>query len=159
MIKNPRGRKNRIRRELLRAGGGTSATNSLDILPAEEARTILGDASLAADEEPLLACFRDPSEWYLITTQRLIWKQGHVLKSLAWEDVHGVQQGPSVVKALVEGKVGKNSVEELEIFDAEDVRYVLRLEPGDGYYLMWSSIVALCSGFLHEPEFPVFDET
>jgi len=101
----------------------------------------------------LLASFQSTESWCLLTTEQLLWCQDGCVGALAWPDVQGVEQPPAITAGIIRGEVDKRTVENLEVFDSEDRKYTLRIEPGSAYYLIWSALVAL--GNLTRPPDPI----
>lgn len=151
MITNPAVRVRRIWKLLERSGGGTQRTNTLSSFSPAVVSELSTAAVLAGAEEGLLAFYQGSSRWLLLTTERLVWKQGEKQAQLDWAEIHGVQQPPGLSAQLIRGELSEEAIEELEVFDCKGGRHLLRLEPGKGYYLVWSAITAFCD-FVRPPE-------
>ena len=59
-----------------RRGGATRCTAAFQDFPEDQRRQILSTAQLLADEVPVLLSQRDDHSWTLVTTQRVLWKNG-----------------------------------------------------------------------------------
>jgi hypothetical protein len=65
-----------------RRGGATRVTADFRSFPADQQQQILAAAQLAPQELPVLMSQRDDHSWTLITTQRVVWKNGLAVDSL-----------------------------------------------------------------------------
>lgn len=153
MITKPTVRKRRIRKLIDRSGGGTESTNHPDDLKNSLGDEIANRFDSLPGEELLLASYRSDRNWCVVTTERLVWSTNGQAASRPWIEIHGVQQPPNTTAQVIRGEVDKQSVEELEVFDADGRKHVLRVEPGPGHALIWSAVTALCN-LQREPELP-----
>lgn len=151
MITNPDVRARRIRKLIEQFGGGTPKTNALSALSPAIVAELRTHVAFGERETGLLAFYGGPGQWLLLTSGRLIWKQGGQQFELGWEDVQGVQQPPKISARVIRGELAVETVEDLEIFDSRGKRHLLHLERGEGYNLVWSAITAL-SNYLRPPD-------
>jgi hypothetical protein len=141
MIIKPNVQKLRVRKWLDDIDGGTPTINTLDKIAKPIAHAITTRAMLRHDEEPLIVSGRDSTDWCLLTTARLIWSQDEVIRSLPWRDISGAQQPPEQTAKIIRGEMEKDQISDLELFDASNQRYLLRLNSGSAYYIVWSAIL------------------
>lgn len=144
MITKPKIQKLRVSKWLDNINGGTPTINRLDKIAEPIAHAITMRAMLDPDEEPLMASGRNDTEWCLLTTARLIWSQDEMIRSLPWRDISGAQQPPEQSAKIIRGEMEKDEISDLELFDASSQKYLLRLNPGSAYYIVWSAILAFC---------------
>lgn len=145
MITKTETRVRRLEKLIDRFGGGTLKTSALSAQPPSVVAELSTSSALQEGETGLLAFYGGPDHWLLLTSERLIWKEGVQVFELGWVEVHGVQQAPELSAKVIRGEVPAETVEDLEVFDSRGGRHVLRLEPGRGYNLIWSAITALCN--------------
>lgn len=146
MITDPRIRKRRIDKLISRFGGGTSQTSSWPQLK-EAARAVISEAMLfPPQEEPLVAFFSSVSCWCVATTERFAWHDGREIMSLAWHDLADASLTEQEWNEVSHGRTSKDALDALTLRTTDGHHYKLFLEPGDGFSLMWSVLVALSSG-------------
>jgi hypothetical protein len=114
---------------------------------------ILRKAGLGPEEESLLVNYQGKHRWCLLTSQRLIWVEQSLLKSLLWKDITLAQQPPMKAAQIIREELAKDDITELEVFDREDHKYSIELEAGKPYYIVWSAILAFCN--LSRPPDPI----
>jgi hypothetical protein len=141
VISNPRVRKRRIETLLRRNSGGTLATNAPDRLPAHVIAG-LQEAGLEPAEEILLASYLSAADWCLLTSERLIWREGERSHGLAWPEIVRTDAG-GAWDLVSTGQRSKDTLEELFVTSVSGARYRVHLEKGKGFFLVWSGIVAL----------------
>jgi hypothetical protein len=73
-----------------RRGGATRATANFQSFPADQREQILSSAQLPAQELPVLLSLRDDHSWTLITTQRVVWKNGLSVDSLKGSQIEAM---------------------------------------------------------------------
>jgi len=155
MTTKPTVRKRRIEKLLARSGGGTKWTNRLDELPHSARNEIRSRIELGDKEEFILSSYSGKGEWCALTTERLIWLTSGHLDGRPWEEVYGIQIPPGMVKAVVLEEAEKHSLENLEVFDQNEQRYIIRPESGKGYFIVLDAIASLCSS-RRKPDWPEF---
>lgn len=142
MITKPKVQKIRVQKWLGAVPGGLPTTATLDKFEEQTATEILRKAGLRDGEEALLVNYQGSSGWTLLTTQRLVWFHQGVVSSLRWEEVTLAQQPPEKAAQIIREELSKDDITELEIFDASERKYTIKIEAGEPYYIIWSAILA-----------------
>lgn len=137
--------------KLLGYGGGTATTNTPPRIANDISGKLIERANLEDGDEALLITYRSDSEWFLLTSKRMIWLQDEELHRLAWHEIVGAQQPPTQSARIIKGELRSDEVPDLEIFEASGRKHILHLEPGDAYYIVWSSILYLCN-YIRRPD-------
>jgi hypothetical protein len=143
MIKKPQVREQRVRRLLSQMGPMAAISRSLDELDRPVSEVLTRDLRLDPAERIMVIAGATETGWCVLTTERLVWSASGEVRSLGWSEVAGVQQPPDLSARIIRGEVPKESAEELEVFDACDGKYTLKLPPGPSYYFVWSTIAAI----------------
>jgi hypothetical protein len=151
MITKIKVQKRKLDKLLESYAGGTATTNKPSNLSREISGEVIGSSSPDSDEEALLVSFRTSAEWCLLTSKRLVWFQENRLYSLPWMAVVCAQQPPAQSAKVIKGELRGDQVTDLEIYDSAERKYVLRLEPGSSYYIVWSAILDFCN-YIRQPD-------
>jgi hypothetical protein len=80
-----------------RRGGATRNTAAFQDFPEDQRQQILSSAQLAADEVPVLLSSRDDHSWTLVTTQRVLWKNGLSVDSLKGGQIEAIVSPSTLV--------------------------------------------------------------
>jgi hypothetical protein len=155
MITNPKVQKIRIKKWMADIGGKASTISALDRIAGPIADEVLERAAIASGEEPLLINYENSDAWCLLTTKRLVWRQDEAQHALPWVGIIGAQPPPGQSAAIIRGTLPKNQITDLEIFDESGRRYLLRLTPGEAYYVIWSAILAFCNYSIMPSPIPI----
>lgn len=143
MITDPKVRRRRILKLIDNHGGGTRLTNAPKKLSSDVRDALLSHVSMSQLEDCLLACYLDIEHWCLVLSDRLLWQRGETQRQLRWSEVRGAEMPQRNWDEVIQNEKRKDSVEELIVVDQEGARYPLQLEKGEGYFLIWSAIIAL----------------
>lgn len=73
-----------------RRGGPTRQTAAFSAFPQEQQRQILALAHLTAQESPILLSCRDEHAWLLLTTRRIVWKNGLAVDALRGAEIETI---------------------------------------------------------------------
>lgn len=115
-----------------RASGRSSGL--FEELPESDRALMTRLAELDAQEQPIVACFCDQDRWVLLTSKRLVRKEGPELQSTASTDIVSVTPPPH---HLFEAGT-KRAMSKLLIGTADGATFDLHLEPGPPYFAFWN---------------------
>lgn len=73
-----------------RRGGPTRGTADFRTFPADQQQHVRQAAKLAPEEMPVLLSWRDDHSWTLITTQRVLWKNGLAVEGLKGSEIEAI---------------------------------------------------------------------
>jgi hypothetical protein len=119
-----------------RKGGPGPNTLPFDGFPTHIQHHLMSQSSLLAGEEPVLASFRDPSEWVLVTTQRLVWSSKAGVMRIALLAIEDVTVD---LKANAEmGARTKKDLSQLIVKTAGRETHRLTIEPGPSFFAVWN---------------------
>lgn len=124
----------RLLRVFSKTGGEGAWTRPFDNLPVEARAYLLERAALAAEELPVLAFFRSPEHWVLVSTERILLGQAHGLRSIPWGDLENATMDTAHLRAA--GSKLSVSGLRLQLRDAGDIE--IEIEPGRAYSGLWN---------------------
>ncbi len=131
-------------------GGGGEKTRLFADLSASTQADLTRMAGFAPEEEPAIACFGDPSEWLVVTTRRLIWRQEESRGAIDLAELDRVDRdirsamarrlsAPESTAASV-----KALIDRLQIRARDGRGATLTLEPGRAFVTLSGVLVSLC---------------
>ncbi|AFE07746.1 hypothetical protein COCOR_07797 [Corallococcus coralloides DSM 2259] len=129
----------RLLRVFSQTGGEGQWTRPFDNLPVETRAYLLERAALAADELPVLAFFRGPEQWVLVSTERILLSQEHGFRSIPWRDLENATTDTAHVQAA--GSKLSLSRLRLQLRDAADLE--VDVEPGPPFFGLWNVLKTL----------------
>jgi hypothetical protein len=121
-----------------RKGGIGSYTLPFEQFEESVQHQLILCSPLLEGEEPVIACFRDISEWVLITTKRLIWSTLGELTSIYNTEIVDV-----TTDLLGDARTGartKKDLCHLIIKTSMGERHTIILEPGPPFFAIWNVI-------------------
>jgi hypothetical protein len=130
----------RIRGTFLAWGGEADRTRTIEAFPPSVRSFLLAEAGLEGDERPAVAYYRDPSEWSLLTTRRLVWSVAGDRAALAYREIRNVVT--SIDYCWVEG-LGVRAVPVLDVVGGEGRSWRIPQEGGAACMAMWNLLIAL----------------
>lgn len=134
----------------LRKGGEGLKTKLFENLAAVEKSAILSRAALASEEEPVIAYFATATDWFLITTQRLVWSNSeglHAMRILQFDYAESNFEAAWERWQIADDREIRDpnmDIDELFLVTIDGKRTAISLEPGQPYLgisnaLMWLS--------------------
>ncbi|MHA7634731.1 hypothetical protein [Corallococcus sp. M7] len=130
----------RLLRVFSQTGGEGQWTRPFDNLPVEARAYLLERAALAADELPVLAFFRGPEQWLLVSTERiLLSQQEHGFRSIPWRDLENATTDAAHLQAS--GSKLSLSRLRLQFRNAGDIE--VDVEPGPPFFGLWNVLKTL----------------
>lgn len=113
------------------SGGAGLYTHAYRDCPLSWAEAISGIFKCGADEIPVLISFRDPDDWVLITTDRVITRRMGSSSSVRLDEVAGasIERGLSVEDGEIAAS-GKGEWDSIAIHTVRGARHVVRIESG-----------------------------
>lgn len=137
--------------ELFRLKGGAGAKTRLFADLSASARADLARmATFAPEEAPVVAYFADESEWFLITTGRVMWLQGENQGAFDLVDLDRVDRD---IRSAMERRSSesedsnasvKDLMDRLRIHAADGRSVTVSLEPGQPFLTMSGVLGSLC---------------
>jgi hypothetical protein len=125
---------NRLLRQFEKTGGRGEYCCPFQDLSEVARHSLATSARLAPDEDPVLACFFSKDRWILLTTKRLVWKEGR--------DQHSVASAELTTATVPSDHLldagGKSAMTTLSIGTVEGRTYELHLEPGRPFFGFWN---------------------
>lgn len=129
--------------EIFKAWGGSgNLTKPIDEFPASTRNALQGASELLPGEEPAIAYFRDPNEWTLLTTRRLLWSVRGVRDQIAYEQLRDANL--NVHYSVVPG-TGMRSLAQLELVTKDGGRRTPPNEGGSAFVPLWNLLTLLAS--------------
>ncbi len=120
----------------LRKGGEGHRTRLFDNLAAREQSTLLRAAQLEPGETAVVGHVADHSEWCMITTRRLIWKNKDGSGSVELAGIRRIVH--DMVADIQNGRWDKNQWQDLRIEDETGQVATLMLEEGRPFFAVWN---------------------
>ncbi len=135
---------------LLRKGCEGKQTKLFENHTSDAKNAVLSKAALGTDEEPVIACFLGASNWFLVTTERLVWTNSGGLQTLCIlrldyaDDNFEAAYRRWLAADDRESRNPKMEIDELELVAVDGSRRAITLEPGYPFFglsnaLMWLS--------------------
>ena len=124
----------RLLRQFERTGGRGEYCGPFQDLPGAARDSLTASANLTSDEQPVIACFFDEDRWALLTSKRLVWRDGPEQHAVASADLTSATV--STDHLLDAGS--KSAIAELSIGTADGRAFQLRLEPGRPFFGFWN---------------------
>lgn len=94
-------------------------------------------ASLEEGELPVIGGVESPENWFLITTQKVVWKQKGQMRSIP---VAQISQGSMDFNSLLLTGRTKLETQELQIETLDDERYSIEIEQGSPLIGVWNAL-------------------
>jgi hypothetical protein len=117
-------------------GGPGSNTLPFDEFSLSVQSHLRSQLPLLDGEEPALVSFKDPSEWVLVTTQRLVWSNKGRVMRIALSDIEDVTVD---LKADAEmGARTKQDLSHLIVKTSAGEIHTLTIESGPSFFALWN---------------------
>jgi hypothetical protein len=130
----------RIRATFLAWGGEADRTRTIEAFPPSVRSFLLAEAGLEGDERPAVAYYREPGEWSLLTTRRLVWAVAGDRAALTYREIRNVVT--SIDYRWVEG-LGIRAVPVLDVVSEDGRSWRVPQEGGAACVAMWNLLTAL----------------
>ena len=92
-------------------------------------------AGVREDEVPIIASYRGPDSWVLLTSRRLAWQEGPNCESLSWDQIRDATIPTSAMDALRSSVKQQNA--RLEVV-TDTGRVEVLIEPGKPFSGFWN---------------------
>ena len=124
----------RLLRQFERTGGRGEYCGPFQELPEAARDSLATAANLAPDEQPVIACFFDRDHWTLLTSERLVWRDGPEQHAVASTELTSA----TVAADHLLRAGSKVAMTELSIGTSDGRAFELRLEPGRPFFGFWN---------------------
>jgi hypothetical protein len=124
----------RLLHQFEKTGGRGEYCGPFQDLPAAARDSLTASANFTSDEQPVIACFFNEDRWTLLTSKRLVWRDGPELHAVASAELTSATVSQDhLLKAG-----SKKAMTELSIGTAAGGAFHLRLEPGRPFFGFWN---------------------
>jgi hypothetical protein len=110
----------------LRKGGGGAYTRLFDTLEPGQRSTLLRRLVLSETELPVIGSLRDPGNWFVLTTERIVWATRNERHEL---DTGAIRDAIADLRQLAKSK-SKLEMRTLQVTTLSGEEYTIELEPG-----------------------------
>ncbi|QRK08592.1 hypothetical protein JQX13_53380 [Archangium violaceum] len=136
----------RLLRVFQRAGGQGAYTRPFVELPTDVQIRLMELAMVRSDELPIIAYFRAPTEWVLVTTERVIIRQAGGGCTIPWSELKDATTDISHVNGALEmGAGGKLDLSRLKLIRHEGEAIEVELEAGRSFFGFWNVLKSISS--------------
>lgn len=121
--------------DLRRKGGNGAFTRLFDDLSISEQDGLRSELLIRDAEEPVIGSYRNPENWFVLTTDRLAWS---VSGERTEFDVNVIRDVTVDLRELQRSIPSKLQMEELRILTLDADNFAIRVEPGPPLSGVWS---------------------
>jgi hypothetical protein len=118
-----------------RSGGNGAYSGLFDDLPVSLRNLLLAEARLRETELPVIGSVADASNWFVLTTERLIWSRAGPRHEIA---AGAVREVASDLEALRRSGLGKSNMRSLRVTTVTGEEHEIVLEPGKPLIGAWN---------------------
>lgn len=112
-IKDKSIRVDRVLRMFEKSGGNGEYTKPFSELTESIQEYLSSKLGIGEAETPILASYRDEYRWVVLTSERLVWHDGEIQKSLMWAQIKNATIPMSALAALKSSAKTENPVLEV----------------------------------------------
>ncbi|WP_163995888.1 hypothetical protein [Pyxidicoccus caerfyrddinensis] len=136
----------RLLRIFERTGDRGAYTRPFAELPADVQIRLMEQVMVRSDELPVIACFRDPMEWVLLTTERVVIRQSEEVVTLPWSELKNATTDIAHVnQMLAMGPAGKLALSRLTLVRHTGEALEVELEAGPPFFGFWNVLKSIAS--------------
>lgn len=129
-----------------RTGDRGAYTRPFAELPAAVQIQLMEQVMVHSDELLVIACFRDPTEWVLLTTERVVIRQAAEVVTLPWSELKDATADIAHAnRMLAMGPAGKLALSRLTLVRHTGEALEVELEAGRPFFGFWNVLKSIAS--------------